>query len=103
MNLKELKKMIAEEYNLFSKSRRKNFKARFANKIKLKEQAGPGLPPGAPQGAIPPSQGGLPKINVSDVDVDVEGGGDAEATLQKLFDMLKNLEKEIKGQVIKQI
>jgi len=61
MTLKELKKMIAEEYSAF-----------------LKEQD---MPPMGPTGPGP-------KIDVSDDDVDAMGGGDAEATLKKIMDML---------------
>ena len=59
MTLKELKKMIAEEYSAF-----------------LKEQDMPPMGPGGPT------------VDVSDNDVDATGGGDAEATLKKIMDML---------------
>jgi len=58
MTLKDLKKMIAEEYTAYKKSR-------------LKEQ---------PTG---------PTVAVSDDDVDAEGGN-AEATLKDIYDMLKD-------------
>ncbi len=53
MKLKDLKKMIAEEYSRY-----------------LSEQ-------------------GEPEVAVSDADVDMEGGEDAEATLRDIYDMLK--------------
>jgi len=63
MTLKELKKMIAEEYTAY-----------------LKEQGPAGPPPG------------MPKVAVSDADVDATGGADedAEATLKDIYDMLKD-------------
>ena len=71
MTLKELQKLIKEEYTSF-----------------LKEQDEmppmPGGPAGAPAGG-PKS----PTVNVSDKDVDLDGD-DAEATLKKMFDMLKD-------------
>ena len=82
MNLKELKKMIAEEYAAYKKNR-------------LKEQGMPTSPDMGLGGPPPPPNGGPagigdPKISVSDDDVDAIGGGDAEATLKKVFDMLTN-------------
>jgi hypothetical protein len=68
MTLKELKKMVAEEYAAYKKT--------------LKEQGDmPGMPP------MPP---GGPGVTVSDDDVDAMGGGDAESTLKDIFDMLKD-------------
>tara|TARA_Y100001938_G_C8071604_1_gene423453 strand:+ start:82 stop:588 length:507 start_codon:yes stop_codon:yes gene_type:complete len=71
MTLKELQKMIKEEYASF-----------------IKEQDEmppmPGGPAGGPAGGPKP-----PTVNVSDKDVDLEGD-DAEATLKKMFDMLKD-------------
>ena len=54
MNLKDLKKMIAEEYSRY-----------------LSEQE-------------------EPEVAVSDADVDMEGGEDAESTLRDIYDMLKS-------------
>ena len=54
MKLKDLKKMIAEEYSKY-----------------LSEQ-------------------GEPEVAVSDADVDMEGGEDAEATLRDIYNMLKS-------------
>ena len=68
MTLKELKKMIAEEYTAYKKS--------------LKEQPAGGDMP------MPEPPGG-PGVVVSDDDVDATGG-DAEATLKDIFDMLKD-------------
>ena len=62
MTLKELKKMIAEEYSAFQN-----------------EQNMPPMAMGGPGG---------PKVDVSDDDVDATGGGDAEGTLKKIMDML---------------
>lgn len=62
MDLKELKKMIAEEYAAFNN--RKN---------KMYEQAPP-----------------MPTVNVSAADVDAEGDEDAEKTLRDIYDMLKD-------------
>ena len=60
MNLKELKKMIKEEWENFNEQ--------------------------APANATPT----LPTVNVSDNDVDVTGGDeDAEETLRDIFEMLK--------------
>ena len=91
MNLRELKKMIAEEYNAFKKiqkNKAKRFRKHAARR--LSEQAPPmGAGPAGMSG--PPAGPGAPKlptINVSDVDVDTEGGGNAEETLQKIMDML---------------
>ena len=64
MKLDELKKLIAEEYTAFKQSQRKRFK--------LKEQ------------------GPMPTVNVSDMDVDAEGGENAEDTLKSIYDMLKD-------------
>tara|TARA_B100000287_G_scaffold372060_1_gene370486 strand:+ start:404 stop:892 length:489 start_codon:yes stop_codon:yes gene_type:complete len=66
MTLKELKKMIAEEYAAFKRSKR------------LNEQPLPGDLPD------------IPGISVSDDDVDATGGGDAEGTLKKVFDILQD-------------
>jgi hypothetical protein len=64
MTLKELKKMIAEEYAAYKKT--------------LSEQ----MPGGMPE---------LPGVAVSDADVDATGGGgDAEKTLKTIFDMLQD-------------
>jgi len=65
MNLKELKKMISEEYTKY-----------------LDEQ------PGGPAGLPPMVPGMDPTVNVSDTDIDMEGG-DSEATLRQIYDMLK--------------
>ena len=73
MTLKELKKMIAEEYTAYK--RRKN----------LSEQPVP-MPPG-PGG--PMDLPDAPGVAVSGEDVDATGGGgDAEATLTKIQDMI---------------
>ena len=67
MTLKELKKMIAEEYAIYKKE--------------ISEQALPD-----------------PMVAVSDADVDMEGGEDAEATLKDIYDMLKDyFEKDDKA------
>ena len=65
MNLKELKKMIAEEYNAFKKQQNK--------KRNIHEQ---GIP--------------MPTVNVSDNDVDAEGGENPLDTLKQIYDMLKD-------------
>ena len=57
MNLRELKKMIAEEYSSFMAEQ-------------YTEQAAPG-------------------VAVDADDIDVAGGGDSEATLRQIYDMLK--------------
>ena len=64
MNLKELKKMIGEEYSRY-----------------ISEQPIP----------APGEMGGMPgpAISVSDTDVDATGDEDAEATLKDIYDMLK--------------
>jgi len=67
MNLKELKKMIAEEYNAFQKSQ-------VNRKSRLQEQAGLPTPP---------------TINVSDKDVDADGENPLD-TLKQIYDMLKD-------------
>ena len=72
MNLRQLKKMISEEYRYW-----------------LAEQPidGPGAPgiPGAP--GMP----GAPGVEVGPDDIDVmDGGEDSEATLRQIYDMLKN-------------
>ena len=69
MNLKELKKMISEEYQYW-----------------LKEQ-----PVGAPEmpGAEMPGAG-MPGVEVGPNDIDVTGGEDSEATLRQIYDMLKD-------------
>ena len=59
MNLKELKSMIAEEYNAYI----------------------------AEQGVEAPAD--MPAIQVADTDVDATGGEDAEATLKDIYEMLK--------------
>jgi len=64
MNLKELKTMIAEEYTKY-----------------LDEQ--PVDPAGLPPMTMDPT------VNVSDTDIDMEGG-DSEATLRQIYDMLKS-------------
>ena len=61
MDLKELKKMIAEEYVSF---KRKN---------NIYEQAPP-----------------MPTVNVSDTDIDASGDEDSEQVLKDIFDMLKD-------------
>jgi len=67
MTLKELKKMIAEEYTAYKRG--------------LKEQ---------PVGDMPmPTPPGGPGVVVSDDDVDATGG-DAETTLKDIYDMLKD-------------
>jgi len=64
MTLRELKQIVAEEYTAYKRV--------------LREQ---GLP-------VP---GELPGISVADTDIDATGGGgDAEGTLQKLFDILSD-------------
>jgi hypothetical protein len=64
MTLRELKKMIAEEYNAFKKR-------------KLNEQA---------------DMPDMPMVGVTDADVDATGAGgdDAEATLRDIYEMLKD-------------
>ena len=75
MTLKELKKMIAEEYAAYKRSKKR----------KLSEQPIP-MPPG-PGG--PMDLPDAPGIAVSGDDVDATGGGgDAEATLNKIQDMI---------------
>ena len=74
MTLKELQKMIKEEFSHF-----------------VKEQ-GPGMPP--PGMPTPPPPPGMPGIEVGDGDIDAmespAGGPEgAEAQLQKIFGMLK--------------
>ena len=71
MTLKELQKMIKEEYASF-----------------IKEQDEMPPMPGGPAGG-PAGGPKAPTVNVSDKDVDLEGD-DAEATLKKMFDMLKD-------------
>jgi len=63
MNLQELKRMISEEYRKY-----------------LSEQ---------PNVATPGAPGMEPTIDVSDDDVDMDMGGDSEATLRQIYDMLK--------------
>ena len=73
MTLKELKKMIAEEYTAF-----------------MKEQAGdmPDMPGPGPMGGPGGGPAGGPTVNVSDDDIDVEEGDkDAESTLKTMFDI----------------
>ena len=67
MTLNELKKLVAEEYTAY--------------KRKLNEQGMPPMDMGAPD---------MPGVSVSDMDVDATGGGDAEGTLQKIFDILSD-------------
>ena len=67
MNLKELKQMIGEEYRYW-----------------IAEQPGAGAP-GAPPPNIPPA--GAPGVEVGPDDM--MGGGDSEATLRQIYDMLK--------------
>ena len=79
MTLKELKKMIAEEYSAFKR---------------FNEQPGdmPELP-GDTGGPMPAPTGGPdePAVAVSDDDIDATGGTEgAEKTLKKMFDMLKD-------------
>ena len=63
MNLKELKSMIAEEYRYWM----------------------------AEQDDAMPAPGEMPGIEVGPNDVDATmGGGDSEATLQQIYDMLKS-------------
>ena len=62
MNIKQLKKMISEEYRYW-----------------LAEQ--PIDTPGAP---------GMPGVEVGPNDINAMGGGDSEATLRQIFDMLKD-------------
>ena len=78
MTVKELKKMIAEEYAAYSKNLRRN--------RKLYEQP-------APEGPVMDD----PMVAVSDNDIDIEGGEDAEATLKDIFDMLKDYFEGDKG------
>ena len=61
MTLQELKKMIAEEYTAYKKS--------------INEQ------PDMPE---------MPGVAVSDNDIDATGGGNAEATLKDIYEMLKD-------------
>tara|TARA_B100000287_G_C20090151_1_gene566112 strand:+ start:131 stop:508 length:378 start_codon:yes stop_codon:yes gene_type:complete len=70
MTLKELKKIIAEEYTAYKRI--------------IKEQEDMIAPPGLDNDLPEPT------VNVSDADVDLEGGEDAEATLKDIFDMLKD-------------
>ena len=71
MKLEELKQMVAEEFTAYKKT------------IKEQPAGGPGTPP-------PPGAPDLPGISVSDNDVDATGGGNAEDTLQKVFDILSD-------------
>ena len=78
MTLRELKKMIAEEYAAYQKQIKKGKKPVYT----IQEQ---------PAGMPPMDVMDDPTIAVSDADIDVEGGGeDAEATLKDIFDMLKD-------------
>tara|TARA_Y100001963_G_C6733694_1_gene425196 strand:+ start:100 stop:579 length:480 start_codon:yes stop_codon:yes gene_type:complete len=73
MKLSDLKKMVAEEYGKF-----------------LKEQAPP-APPAPPTPPAGPAGGPTPPVNVSPDDIQVDmAGGDAEETLQNIFNMLKS-------------
>tara|TARA_R110002020_G_scaffold6422_24_gene27420 strand:- start:1732 stop:2202 length:471 start_codon:yes stop_codon:yes gene_type:complete len=67
MKLKELKKLVKEEYNRY-----------------LKEQDMPEMPPMPGNGIEDPT------IAVSDNDIDLEGGESPEDTLKAIFDMLKD-------------
>ena len=69
MNLRQLKKMIAEEYSAYS------------------EQVGA---PGAPAAGGPKPPAGAPKVNVAPGDVDAGEGEDSEETLKQIYDMLKS-------------
>ena len=72
MNLKELKSMIAEEYRYWM--------------AEQPEDASMDMPGGMP-GGMP----GAPGVEVGPDDIDVMGGGggDSEATLRQIYDMLK--------------
>ena len=66
MTLKELKKMIAEEYTAYKKRK------------KLNEQPAPA------------GMDDLPGVSVSDADVDATGGGDAESVLKDIMAMIED-------------
>ena len=87
MTLKELKKMIAEEYSAYTQS------------IKEEPAGGPaGGPIGVPTGG--PAE---PTIAVSDNDIDATGGDEnAEETLRDIFNMLKDF-FEPKGGAMKNL
>ena len=71
MNLRQLKKMISEEYRYWLAEQ------------PIDEPGAPGMP-GAPE--MP----GVPGVEVGPNDIDVMGGGeDSEATLRQIYDMLK--------------
>tara|TARA_R110001583_G_scaffold178626_1_gene334614 strand:- start:479 stop:925 length:447 start_codon:yes stop_codon:yes gene_type:complete len=72
MNLKELKKMIAEEYSAYTQQ--------------VKEQD-MGMDLDMP---APPNGMEMPSIDVGDDDIKVGGGEDAETTLKDIYDMLKD-------------
>ena len=72
MNLRQLKKMISEEYKYWLAEQ------------PIDEPGAPGMP-GAP--GIP----GAPGVEVGPNDIDVmDSGEDSEATLRQIYDMLKN-------------
>ena len=71
MNIKELKKMIAEEYSAYTKQ--------------VKEQDLPGMDMGMD---MPPMD--APKIDVGADDIKVGGDENAEDTLRDIFNMLKD-------------
>ena len=91
MTLKELKKMIAEEYSAYKRSSRR--------KRRLKEQdfpmpGGPDMGPGMP----PPGGPGEPTVAVSDDDIDVDVSDEnPEDTLRQIYDMLKDYFEGPKG------
>ena len=66
MNLKELKKMIAEEYSAYTQE--------------VKEQDMPDMP----------EMPGMPSVNVGPGDIDVAGEENPEETLRAIYDMLKD-------------
>tara|TARA_Y100000296_G_scaffold87125_1_gene129939 strand:+ start:1156 stop:1599 length:444 start_codon:yes stop_codon:yes gene_type:complete len=79
MNLRQLKKMISEEYRYW-----------LAEQPKGGPEApgGPMIPPPGGPGGPPP---GRPGVEVGPDDIDVMGGGDdSEATLRQIYDMLKD-------------
>ena len=80
MKLKELKKMIAEEYSAYKRSKR------------IKEQGMPELPPIDDMPVDPMAgMGDAPKLDVGPDDIDVSGEKESpEETLRAIFDMLKD-------------
>ena len=80
MKLKELKKMIAEEYSAYKRSKR------------IKEQGMPELPPIDDMPVDPMAgMGDAPKLDVGPDDIDVSGEKESpEETLRAIYDMLKD-------------